>query len=341
MATGLCFAAACESESTATGPEVITDPTLNQIVTSAPINATSSDTLVYFSLATNAVVPRTAEWDIALRRYEVRLNSAATAGATNRGVAAFSYGNNRALSNDAILALTIESTRAAFDSIRVESIPADSLFRAETLTENTTAYVNFAGAPAANAAAYWKVKTTGGFAAVRVASITLGATNALATLTLESRQQQGVALGSTQTLPIVFTGSPVYISIANNGLVTPNGCNWDWQINPNTFALTANSACAVGTYPGGSSPTFANQSRADDAPQYAAFLSVLTSPIPNSISDVQAPFRYNLLGNSRLHPVFNSYLIKSGTRVYKLQVINYYSDAGTSGYPTLRFARIK
>jgi hypothetical protein len=27
--------------------------------------------------------------------------------------------------------------------------------------------------------------------------------------------------------------------------------------------------------------------------------------------------------------------------VYKLQVINYYSDAGTSGYPTIRYARIR
>lgn len=339
--SALAALAACEGESTPTEPEVVIDPSINQIVSSVPINASNSDTLVYFSFSANAVVPKTAAWDIAVRRYEVRLNSAATAGTTNRGVTAYSLGNNKALTNEQILALTLESTRPAFDSIRTAAIPADSLFKAESLVANNTGYLNLAGAPTANATAYWKVKTTTGHAIVRAAAITLSASNSLGAITLESRIQNGTTLGAAQSLPLTLATTPVHVSLSQNTAVTPNGCNWDLQINPLTFAVITNTACSVGTYPGGSAPTFANQTTASDAPQYAAFISTLAAPIPNSISDVQAPFRYNLLGTSRLHPVFNTYLIKVDTKVYKLQVVNYYSDAGASGYPTLRYARIK
>ncbi len=336
----LIGAAACEADSDPTSPDPIVDPTINQIATSAPINASSSDTLVYFSFTANAVVPKSAEWDIALRRYEVRLNSVATAGTTNRGVTAYSLGNNAALTDEQIVALTVESTRAAFDAVRLAAIPADTAFRAESLIENRMAYVNLAGAPTANATAYWKVKTTTGHALVRAAAITL-AGNTLGSITLESRLQTGATLGSVQSLPITLSTTPVFVSLAQNATVTPSGCNWDLQINPLSFAVTTNVDCAVGTYPGGSAPTFANQTTANDAPQYALFLSALAAPIPNSITESHAPFRYNLQGTNRLHPVFNTYLIKVDTRVYKLQIINYYSDAGASAHPTLRYSRIK
>lgn len=334
----LFSAAACESD--ATSPDPIVDPTINQIATSAPINASASDTLVYFSFEANAVVPRSATWDIALRRYEIRLNSAATAGASHRGVTAYSLGNNKDLTNEQIVALTVESTRAAFDSVRVSAIPADTAFRAESLVENRMAYLNLAGAPTANATAYWKVKTTTGHAVVRAAAITL-AGNTLGSITLESRLQNGATLGSVQSLPISLSTAPVHVNLTQNATVTPSGCNWDLQINPLSFAVTTNAACAVGTYPGGSAPTFAAQTVANDAPQYAQYLAALAAPIPNSITEPHAPFRYNLQGTNRLHPVFNTYLIKVDTRVYKLQVINYYSDAGAAAYPTLRYARIK
>ena len=339
--SALLALSACESESTPSAPDVIIDPSINQIATSAPINTTSTDTLVYFSFTANAPVAMTAPWDIALRRYEVRLNSAATAGTTNRGVTAYSIGNNKALANDQILALTVESTRAAFDSVRTAAIPTDSLFKSESLVANSTGYLNLAGIPTANATAYWKVKSTTGHAIARVSTITLSATNSLGAITIESRVQTGATLGAVRSLPITLATTPVHVSLVQNAVVTPNGCNWDLQINPITFAMITNAACMVGTYPGGSAPTFANQTVASDAPQYATYISTLSVPIPNSISDVQAPFRYNLQGSNRLHPAFNTYLIKVDARVYKLQLINYYSAAGASGYPTLRYARIR
>lgn len=333
--------AACESESTPTGPDVIVDPTINKVNTSAPLNASSSDTLVYFSFDANGLVPATGTWDIALRRYEVRLNSLATAGTSNRGVTAYSFGNNKTATDAQILAFTTTNTLAAFDSVRTAQIPADSLFKAESLVENRNGWLNLAGAPTANATAYWKIRTaSGAFALVRFTRITYTPQQSLDTVQLETRLETGGTLGAARPLTLKLNGA-AFVNVATGAAAAGTGCDWDLRIDQQQFTVTANSTCNTGTYPGGASPTFAAQTRASDAPQFSGFLSALSAPIPNSITETQAPFRYNLQGTNRLHPVFNTYLIKVAAKVYKLQVINYYSDAGASAYPTLRWSRIK
>jgi hypothetical protein len=331
----------CEDESSPTDPNGGTDElAINEIVTSPALNASSSDTLVHFSFATGTLVSRTADWDIALRRYEVRLNGGVTG---TKGVLGYSVGNNASATNAQVLAFTVDNTRAAFDNVREAQIPPDASFQSDRLVENATGYLNLAGAPTANATAYWKLRTaSGGFALVRVTAISLSPQFALQSVTFESRVQSGATLGVAQTLTVPITGAPVSVSISGNQVTaTPNGCNWDLRINPQTFGITVNSACNAGTYPGPASPTFAAATTASDAAQYAGYLSGLTGPIPNSIDAADAPFRYNLEGSNRLSPTFNVYLVKSGTRVYKLQLVNYYNAAGASGWPTLRYARIK
>jgi hypothetical protein len=337
--------AACESDSTPTAP---VDPgtalTINEVRTVGPFNATSTDTLVYLSLASGTIVPSTGSWDIALRRYEVRLNSPAVAGASSRNVTGYAIAENRAASNDAVLAMTASSTLAAFDALRTASIPADSLFVGDVLAQNTTAYLNFGGVPSANATRYWKVRTAnGGYALFRVASISFTPQLAVSSLTLETRVQSGTTLGAAQTITITAPTAPVSISLATASTVTANGCNWDLRFDPSVTELTlvVNTACNVATSPGPSSPTFAAATSASDAAQYVPYLSVLSGPIPNSVTEAPAPFRYNLAGTQRLHPAFNTYLIKSGSVVYKAQFINYYNETGTSGYITVRYARIR
>ena len=333
--------AACEDELSPTGPDGGgSSAAINEIVTSAPLNASSSDTLIYFSFATGGLVNRTADWDIALRRYEVRLNGGVSG---TKGVLGYSIGNNTSATDAQVLAFTVENTRSAFDNVREAQIPADASFQSDRLIEDNTGYLNLAGAPTANGAAYWKVRTaSGGFALVRVSAIAMSPQFALQSVTIESRLQNGATLGAAQTLTVPVSTTPVSVSIAANQVVAaPNGCNWDLRITPQDFEISVNSTCNVGTYPGGSSPTFAAATTANDAPQYAGFLAGLTGPIPNSITVTDAPFRYNLEGSNRLYPTFNTYLVKTGTRVYKLQLINYYNAAGASGWPTLRYARIR
>lgn len=51
-------------------------------------------------------------------------------------------------------------------------------------------------------------------------------------------------------------------------------------------------------------------------------------------------FRYDILGDHRISPTFDMYLVRRGSRVYKLQLIDYYGPAGESRRITLRYARL-
>jgi hypothetical protein len=181
----------------------------------------------------------------------------------------------------------------------------------------------------------------GGYALLRATQIQYTQQGTLTSISLETRTQTASGLGAPQAITIPITGGSVNISLVTGAAVTPNGCNWDLRVDANSFGMTTNAACNVGTYPGPASPAFAAATSANDAPEYALFLSGLTGAVPNSIEDDGAPFRYNLENTNRLHPTFNTYLVKVGTKVYKFQVINYYSAAGASGFPTIRYARIK
>ncbi len=340
-------ATACsEGQTDPTGPGTSTpEPAVNQIVTFGPLNASSTDTLVYFSFATGGLVAKSADWDLAFRRYELRLNSPAIGGATSKNVLGYAFDNNKGATDAEVLALSPTSTLSAFDALRDASIPSDDKFQTDRLTENKQGYLNLSGIPSANAANYWKVRLAGGgYATLHATSIVFTPQFAVQSLTLETRVQNGSVLGAPQSVLLTPNGQPVAINIAANAAVASAiGCNWDVRFDPSPsqLALTLNTACSVGTYPGPASPTFATATSATDAPQYAAYLATLVGPIPNSVVDKSAPFRYNLTGTDRLHPAFNVYLVKSGVKIYKLQVTDYYSNTGVAGFPTIRYARIR
>ncbi len=107
------------------------------------------------------------------------------------------------------------------------------------------------------------------------------------------------------------------------------------------YTFEINAACLAGTFPFDVSETFEGVTRADNAPEYAAYLSLVSGPIPNSIDSKSGVFIYNLAGDNRLSPMFNTFLVKVGSAVYKLQVISYYSTTGASGFPTIRYERIQ
>ena len=336
--TALLFAA-CSDNATTTEPGIVTPLVLNQVVTVGPLNASSLDTLTYFSFESRSLVPKSGQWDIALRRYEVRVNGGVTG---TGGVTGYALGNNTAATNAQVLAFTNTSTLAAFDSVRDAQVPVDSAFKADRLIANANAFLNLgAGVPTANSAAYWKVKTaTGGFALVRVTAITF-AGRALTSVSFESRTQTGTTLGAPQAFTIATGSTPVAVSLTSRAAVAANGCTWDLQVTPALYEISPNTVCSAGTYPGLASPGFTATTSASDAPQYAPYLSVLTGPIPSSIEDVGGPFRYDINGDQRLSPTFNTYLIRNGAKTYKMQVIGYYGTAGTGGFPTIRYARIR
>ncbi len=335
----LALAACSESETNTTEPIGSTAPALNEVVVAGPLNASSTDTLVYLSFDSRRLVPRTGDWDVALRRFEVRVNGGVSGSGGGTG---YSLGNNRNATAAQVLGFTNQNTQTAFDSIRDPQIPADSFFKADRLIPNANAFLNLGrSTPTANSAAFWKVRrANGAFALIRVTGITF-AGRALTSISFESRAQTGSTLGTTQAFTITTGSVPLSIDLTTGSAVTPNGCNWDILVSPSVYELGVNTACNVGTYPGDPTPGFAGTSAAGDAPQYASYLSVLTGPIPNSIEDVSGPFRYDLNNDQRLSPTFNTYLIRRGTKTWKMQVIGYYGTSGSGGFPTLRYARIR
>jgi hypothetical protein len=51
-------------------------------------------------------------------------------------------------------------------------------------------------------------------------------------------------------------------------------------------------------------------------------------------------YRYNILGDNRISPVFEVYLVRRGNTVWKLQVLNYYSATNAARHISFRYERI-
>ncbi len=347
VALGLLTTMGCNGE--ATLPDNTGPGTTGQ----ATINATSTTDFRYFNLATGAEVtvanPATSPaWDIAIRRYEVRLNGGV---AGTKGVSGVRVLDNSTLPAATILAYTPASQLASFDGITVASIAATSMFTSTSLAETLTAWFRPVSATTIVAvpAVAWKVRRAdGGFAVVRVAELTLNGFS-LASLRLEYRlQPAGGQLGAVQsvTVPAGTAAAPGKVSLTTGAAVTTTGCTWDFAVTSAiTLAVNPDASCPTGTYPLESTESFTTMTSASDAPTYGRFFSTLSSPIPNGFTvDLKPPFLYGIdpVNQNRLSPTFNIYLVRSGSSTYKLQFLSFYEPTtGESGHVTLRYARIQ
>ncbi len=335
----------CESDGT--GPS-----TPLNVTGTTELDASSTSAFVYFSLGTGSVVsvasPTTSsDWDLALRRYEVRLNGGAVG---PKGVSGFDLANNVSATPQQVLAFTPENQRSAFEAIDIAQVPAAGSFVTESLTANPLGWLSFgAQGPVANSQAAWKVKRTsgGGYALMRVTGLTLSGstqqTALLSSVTVEYRYQPaGGTLGAKQTVTLDRSAGLGAIDFSTGIPSPPFGCGWDLRANAD-FSITANEPCSVGTAPLDASESFDAATRADNALSYGAFLAGLSGAVPftSSLDDPRGPFLYNLAGDNRLSATYNIYLVKVGSAIYKVQLIGYYSPTGASGHPTIRYARIQ
>lgn len=51
-------------------------------------------------------------------------------------------------------------------------------------------------------------------------------------------------------------------------------------------------------------------------------------------------YRYNLTGTHQISPTFQVYLVRRGSAVYKVQLVNYYGPAGETRRITFRYAKL-
>lgn len=320
------------------------------------IDASSATEFTYFNLATGQVVTpadpaNSAEWDIALRRFTVRLNSG-TAG--TKGVLGYNLENNANATEAEVLAFTPDNQLPFFESVDASDIPAAGDFTAEGLAPDFTSW--FTPTPTglnANPLAAWKLRRatgagTGAYAVIRVAAIGNGAPPAvrMTSITFEYRLQTAPGtLGSLQsaTLTLPTGTTEAGLNLTTGAQVAPAGgdCSWDVRVT-DQYTFSVNAACAAGTFPLDASESFEGLTSADAAPQYGPYVSQISGPIPASFEDPAGPFLYDLAGDRRLSPTFNVYLVRVGSVTYKVQLTRYYAVAGgASGFPTVRYAEIR
>jgi hypothetical protein len=320
------------------------------------IDASSTSAYTYFSLSTGKVVtvasPSTSDaWDIAFRRYEVQLNSGV---AGTKGVLGYNMKNNASATSAQVLAFTADNQKPAFDAVTSANIPAPASFTGEDLAPDCCGwFIPTATGLLGNPGAAWKMRRSSGagagaYAVIRVESIVNAAnptpTSPMQGITIGYRLQTTPGtLGAAQTVAVdLSTLTEAGVNLTTGAIVTPTAgdCSWDVKVTQ-AYTFDVNSDCQAGTFPLDASQSFDGLTRADDAPTYGLFLSLISGPIPNSVSDSNAPFLYNLAGDNRLSPTFTTYQIKVGGSVYKLQVVSYYSTTGDSGHPTIRYEKIQ
>jgi len=329
---------ACEGDSSG--------PSLTPVAGEITLNASSQTGFAYLRFegdsAVEVVAPASeAEWDLAFRRYTVRLNGGVGG---SKGVTGFNLANNATADTAAFLSFTAGNQLGAFTAVAAADVPGDGSFTSEGLGPDFASWFRFdpfSNGLVANPQAAWKVARAGsGHALVRVARI-VATQSTLDSVTFEWRLADSNGdLGAVQQLTVGTTGGLNAVDFSTATAVAGSGCGWDVSADV-TFLVSVSGGCGTGTFPLDASESFTAVTRADDAPAYGPFLARISGPIPSSFSDPEAPFLYDLAGDQRLTPTFNIYLIKVGSTVYKIQLTGYYSDTGASGYPTVRFARVQ
>jgi hypothetical protein len=290
---------------------------------------------------------------MSFRRYTVGLNGGV---AGTKGVTAYNLENNADKTAAELLTFTPENQLAAFEAVDESDIPADNAFTSDALAETLTAWFTPTQTGLnANPAAAWKFQrpSGAGHAVIRVIEITNESTspsptNGMAGIKIEYRlQSPGGTLGAPDTVAVTLpSGSSAVINLTTGQFFTgvlPQDCSWDLRVTrAYEFQVNNSATCGAGTFPLRSGEAFATLTTAADAPTYAPYISAISGPIPATFDDPKGPFLYGLNNDQVLYPTFNIYLVKVGSAVYKVQLIDYYNGTtGASGWPTMRYARIR
>lgn len=333
--------AACEAE--------VTAPLDEEVEGEVTLDATSAGAWAYLSFEDGGrvIVPSdpstSTEWHIAFRRYAAKLNGGVAGPGAVEG---YNIANHAGATADEVLAFTLADADAAWEAVTSADV-ATADFREDELIEDTGgSWFRFdavSNTLVANSAAAWKVDEVGtGFAVFRVSDLNLTPAPDYdpLSLTIQYRHQPaGGVLGAIGGVTVDLTGGDAYVDLATGSAVVPSGCNWDLRIDPE-LAIEVNDACGAGTFPLDVSEDFTTVTTASGAPTYGGFLAVLSGAFPTTVGDATGLFWYNLDGSNRLFPTYNVFLVRAGTDVYKVQVLDYYSATGASGHPTLRFQRL-
>lgn len=280
-------------------------------------------------------------WDLGLFATTVTTNGGAAGPA---GVRAACLCQNASATNAEVAGMTAAGQLAAFEAVTAADIPADSQFVSDALAPAVSGWYSGTPGPTVTVtpSRAWIVRegsATTVLAKLRVASIQAPTATAPGSVTIEYAVQPaaGDPFGPVQSVQIATAGGPVYFDLTTGSV--SSAANWDlkfdgWDIRLNSGVSGGGTVRAVLD----TSTPFASidASYAATAPAQA-----FSADRYSGAFGVNPWYRYNVTGtDNQIWPVFNVYLVRRGTAVYKVQLIGYYGADGTARQITLRYAKL-
>jgi hypothetical protein len=326
----LLLLSACASDEIE-APQQQTDGTLSVDASTGWAFASISDE----SIVTVSDPAASSEWEIGFNATGVMLNGGA---AGPGGVVGHCICQNAGATDAEIVAMTADAELPDFDALTEADIPDDpKSFESETLQTAINGWYSGTGAAAvAEPDAAWLVRLQDGtsYAKLRVTSLAGPTDTHAGEVTIEYAVQPSAEAAFEATETVTLDASSLATLDLNTGSVTPAEGEWDLSLEG--FTLRLNSGVS------GSGATGAT-------PSPEPFAAVTTAAVDSRAYQVDAfagvfgthPwYKYNLTGENIIHPTFDVYLIKRGSEVYKVQLIDYYSPAGEPRNISFRYTKL-
>jgi hypothetical protein len=278
-------------------------------------------------------------WDVAFFGTSVMLNGGA---AGPGGVVGYCVCQNGDATDAQVQAFTAESQRAAFEAVTAAAAPAtDAEWTSDALSPAITGWYSYnptthVVSAAAGQAYYLRAADGNAYAKLRITAITNPTRTSAGDVTLEYAIQtmKGAPMGAVQTATLTVPESGrVYFDV-NSGAQTST----DWDIAFEGYTIRVNGGVS-GTGQAGALVTtepFNEIADASGAPS-----TVYKGDAFGGVFDAHKWYRYNVTGSDhQIWPTFDVYLIKRGSDLYKIQLINYYATDGTARHITFRYAKV-
>jgi hypothetical protein len=330
---------------TACGSDSPVAPIIDPVTGSITVDASAASAYIAFGTPAQVVTvanPATSTaWDMALFATTVSTNGGA---AGPGGVSVSCVCQNAQATTAQIQTMTAANQLAIFDAVTSADIPAAS-FQPDALDPVITGWYTGSGATASvRASRAWIMRKTVSGAVIlgkfRVTGITGASATTPGQLTVEYaiEPSEGAPFGATQTATVMVTaGTRVYLDLSAGG----PGSAASWDIAFDGWNILSN---------GGVSGSGTVKGVVDDTGGFATIDLAYATPVPpqayrgDTFSGVFAQnpwYRYNITGtDNQIWPVFNVYLVRRGTTVFKVQLTSYYSPTGAPRNITVRYAQI-
>ncbi|MCC6316436.1 MAG: hypothetical protein IT361_02005 [Gemmatimonadaceae bacterium] len=326
-----------------------TDDAIAPIVpTTASITVDASQGYAYVKLGeapqqvTVSDAAASSAWDLGFFGSTVTTNGG-TAGPG--GVTVHCLCTNEQATTAQVQGFTAGNQLAGFEAVTAAQVPAEAQFKGDSLAPAISGWFNGQGAAAtANATRSWIVRrgsTAITLGKLRVTGLSNASVQNAGVVAFEFAVQPsaGAPFGAVVQATVDVRTGPVYYDLTNRTTTTVTGT---WDLRFAGFEIRSN---------GGVSGTGTVMAVPDNTTPFAAIDAVYAATAPavaykrdaNAGVFVAKPwYRYNITGtDNQIWPLFNVYLVKRGTEVYKVQLTSYYGPSGASRQVTMRSARLR